>query len=98
MTTLAAGREATNLSMLSILIKERSPILTAASSPRAAEEIAKLKETDRLLCGLDKLGMAHDAQGNGFVHVTCPWDASHSVRDDRTGYNPHTKTFTCHHT
>src|SRR5262249_36476410 len=41
---------------------------------------------------------AHDAQGNGFVHVTCPWEASHSVQDDRTGYNPHTKTFKCHHT
>ena len=71
----------------------------AAAGPKSVDEAREYTSGDPVLAGLDKLGKVDwsHLQGGGFLRVTCPWEGLHSKADDRTGYNPETRVFKCHH-
>lgn len=71
----------------------------AGTGPKTVAEAQEYVSDDPVLAGLDKLDKVDwsHLQGGGFLHVTCPWEHLHSKADDRTGYNPETRVFKCHH-
>ena len=66
--------------------------------PATEEEARTYEETDVVLRGLDKLNMVRwgDVR-NGYVGVTCPWHAEHTIQDDCEGYNPDSRHYQCFH-
>lgn len=71
----------------------------SGAGPATIDEARDYVGSDAVLAGLDKLGKVDwsHLQGGGFLHIRCPWDHLHSKADDRTGYNPETRVFKCHH-
>jgi hypothetical protein len=80
--------------------KSRAGTATGTGAgPRTVAEAQEYVSTDPVLAGLDKLDKVDwsHLQGGGFLRINCPWEHLHSKADDRTGYNPETRVFKCHH-
>jgi RecA-family ATPase len=57
---------------------------------------------DYILAAFRELGMLRGEQANGYYEVECPWEATHTKTDDRTGWSPerflgNAEGFSCMH-
>lgn len=58
--------------------------------PRTLEEArATYLPRDYIFAAFDKLGRVVGVQGSqGYIEVRCPWEHTHTNKDDRSGWNP----------